>query len=227
MKQQNNETEIISEVLNNIAHQWRQPLGELSGILMEIETASKFDNLEKEYLSKALKDANILIEHMSQTIDDFSNFFKPDKKMETFCVNDSIEFVLFIISNTAQNSGVTIVQNLKDTVNISGFKREFEQVLLNIFLNAIENFQLKNIANPQIKISLKFDANMVLEVSDNGGGIENDISHRIFEPYFSTKKTKKNSGIGLYMAKMLIEKSMSGKLEFENSSSGALFRIIF
>lgn len=218
----------LSEVLSNIAHQWRQPLSELSSILMEIQTASKFDKLDKPYLERSIKDCNILMEHMSKTIDDFANFFKPDKKMEKFCVNDSLDYVLYIMHNSLEAKHIILHKDFCDDIFIIGFKREFEQVILNILKNSLEVFDARQIQHPIIKINIDIiNHEVVIKIADNGGGVPDDIKDKIFDPYFSTKSQKTNSGIGLYMSKMLIEHNMSGTLFFENTQDGVVFTITF
>lgn len=225
MVNENPTDNLMSDVLANIAHQWRQPLCELGGILMEIETASKFSKLDQQYVRKCVLDANVLIEHMSKTIDDFTNFFKPDKKKGEFSVDASIEYVLFLMANTIQSSGIKIEKHLAK-VELNGYKREFEQVVLNLLLNALENFEARGIADGVIHINLAYDQQIILEIRDNGGGVPPDVVERIFYPYFSTKNNKKNSGLGLYIAKMVIEKSMQGTLCYEPIENGSLFRIV-
>ncbi len=215
----------MGEMLSMIAHQWKQPLSEISGIFMEMETAYKFKKLDSDYILECAKDGDRITDFMSRTIKDFKNFFKPDKKKERFCINVAIDEAMTLMGATIINSGINI-QRKEQRANSFGYPNEFAQVILNIFLNARDILTQRKIKNPTIYLEIYTKGTKsYLRISDNAGGIDHKIISKIFEPYFSTKDKVDGTGLGLYMSKMIIEKSMGGKLWVENIKLGARFTI--
>jgi C4-dicarboxylate-specific signal transduction histidine kinase len=217
----------MGTMLSMIAHQWRQPLSEVSGILMELETANKFNNVDSKMIKDSVADSNKLISFMSNTIDDFRNFFKPDKQKVDFFIDDACNEAITLVDASIKNYHINLVKNVKDNCLIRGYKREFAQVMLNLISNAKDALIQRELNNPEIKINLVCkDNKVIITVEDNGGGIKEDYISSIFDPYFTTKESLKGTGLGLYMSKMIIEKNMNGELNFENTKEGALFTII-
>ena len=126
----------IGSMISMIAHQWRQPLSQLSGILMELETVTRFKKVDDNYILNAIDKSDKMIEFMSNTIDDFRNFYKPDKKKEDFYVFDACKKAISIIDATLENLGIHLILNIKDDKKIFGYPTEFSQVILNIISNA-------------------------------------------------------------------------------------------
>ena len=216
----------MGTMLSMIAHQWRQPLSEVSGILMELETANKFDKVNSKMINETVKDSNKLIGFMSNTIDDFRNFFKPDKQKVDFYIEDACDEALTLVDASIKNFDITLIKDVKQNSLIIGHKREFAQVMLNLISNAKDALVQRNSSNPFIKITIDFiDEQVLINVEDNAGGIKEAYISSIFDPYFTTKESLKGSGLGLYMSKMIIEKNMGGELKFENIKEGALFTI--
>jgi signal transduction histidine kinase len=210
-----------------IAHQWRQPLSELSGILMELEMATKFKKVTDEKLYKSIERSNKRIEYMSSTIDDFRNFYKPDKIKEWFSLAKSCEKALSLINASLKNAGIKTIVDLKDDVLYFGFPSEFAQAILNILSNAKDVLVERKIEEPIINLTLKTDENSIsISIKDNGGGIKEEDIDKIFDPYFSTKDTSKGTGLGLYIVQMIIEKNIGAKLLVSNDATGALFSIV-
>ena len=203
----------MGEMLGNIAHQWRQPLSRLGYILMNIEAKDR----EKHHEQK-LEEASTQLEFMSQTIDDFRNFYAPNKTKELFSLalesQRVIEFMSF--------EKIEVILNIVEDTEILNYKNEYKQVLLNLLSNAKDILTQRRITSPTIIIEIK---NKSVSISDNAGGIHLKNIEQIFEPYFSTKE--QGMGIGLYMSKMIIERNMGGKLEVDSSLGGAVFRVIF
>ena len=162
---------------------------------------------------------------MSQTIDDFRNFFKVDKEKKDFSIKDAISTVLSMQSGVLKNNNINIEITGSEFI-FYGLKSEFQQVILNIITNAKDALLQNNIKNPTIKIDIDKQSKTI-SISDNAGGIPKDIIDRVFEPYFTTKEQGKGTGIGLYMSKMIIEENMQGALEVSNTNNGAKFSIIF
>ena len=199
----------MGEMLGNIAHQWRQPLSRLGYILMNIESKDK----EQQHTQK-LQEASDQLEFMSQTIDDFRDFFKPDKEKEPFSLSEETQKVISLLDVIE----VEVALNVIEDINILNYKNEYKQVILNLLTNAKEVLEERDIPSP--KIVLTIDKNQVT-VSDNAGGIKVKEIQKIFEPYYSTKV--QGTGIGLYMSKMIVEKNMGGKLSVKNNEDGAQF----
>jgi len=217
----------MGEMIGNIAHQWRQPLNTLGLIVQELQMTYGRDEFNKESLDASVKKAMELILHMSQTIDDFRNFFKPDKEKILFHVNQAIEKILSLVKPNFKNLSINIEVIGTDGTEIFGYAHEYSQVLLNILLNCRDAFEVSNI-DRQLVITIavsKEDNKSVVTVADNAGGIPEDIIDKIFDPYFTTKGPDKGTGIGLYMAKSIIEKNMGGRLTVRNTADGAEFRI--
>ncbi len=216
----------MGTMLSMIAHQWRQPLSELAGILMELETASKFKKADENMIKESVKESNKLIQFMSYTIDDFRNFFKPDKKKVHFYVEDSVMEAISLISASIKNYNITLDKSIKCNCEIYGYKREFAQVLLNLMSNAKDILIQREIENPRIDLVVDYiDGYSIVTVKDNALGVEEEYLDLIFEPYFTTKSGSQGTGLGLYMSKMIIEKNMGGELSVENVEGGALFKV--
>ena len=213
-------------MLSMIAHQWRQPLSKVSALLMELETATKFKKVDEELIFRSVDESNKLLYYMSNTIDDFRNFFKPDKQKVDFYINDACDEVISLTSASIQNLQIDFEVDIKDKIMISGYKREFAQVLLNLITNAKDVLKDNNILNPKIILSVKKENEFVnISVQDNALGVKEENLDLIFEPYFTTKEKSKGTGLGLYMSKMIIEKNMDGELSVRNINNGAKFTI--
>jgi len=212
----------MGEMIGNIAHQWRQPLTHLSYTMMNLKEAQKHGELDEQYLSKKVADATMQIEFMSQTIDDFKDFYAPHKEKENFSLALASQETLEIMRNTLKHNDIDIELVIKQDSTLYNYKNEYKQVLLNLLSNAKDVLLERVTKTPKITIIID---NTCLKVEDNAGGIKKDILARIFEPYFTTKEG--NSGIGLYMSKMIVEKNMGGKLTVQNTSKGAKFSLCF
>ena len=213
-------------MLSMIAHQWRQPLSKISAILMELETATKFNKSNDKLVLQTIDTSNKLLVYMSNTIDDFRNFFKPDKEKIYFNINDAISEAFSLIEASILNLNIDFEETIITNSKIYGYKREFAQVILNLLSNAKDALEQNNIQNPKITLSTEeINNNVIISISDNAKGINDDIIHHIFEPYFTTKDSFKGTGLGLYMSKIIIEKNMQGKLNVINEKDGAKFTI--
>jgi signal transduction histidine kinase len=184
----------------------------LAFICMNVE---KLD--EKQVRSQKLKEANEQLEFMSQTIDDFRNFYAPSKEKESFSLAEESQNIIDFINY----KNIDIALTVKEDHQVVNYKNEFKQVLLNLLNNAKDVLEERNIIEP--KISILIDKNM-LSIKDNAGGIKLDNIEQIFDPYFSTKE--QGLGIGLYISKIIIEKNMGGKLSVQNFDDGVEFRVL-
>jgi signal transduction histidine kinase len=216
----------MGEMIGNIAHQWRQPLNAVGIIIQDFKDAYEFGELNKEYIDNNVKQGMRIIQHMSKTIDDFRNFFRPDKEKQEFSIKEAVDKTISLVEAGFKSSDIRLDPDIKEDAVIYGFQNEYSQVLMNILNNAKDALLDNEIKEPFVKISLlKEDNKTALTVSDNAGGIPEEIIGRIFEPYFSTKEEGKGTGIGLYMSRIIIESHMSGRLTVRNINGGAEFRI--
>ena len=214
----------MGEMIGSIAHQWRQPLNEVS---------TGIQNLKYDYMEDLLKDENYvknfitknkkIIMFMSQTIDDFRNFYSPNKDKKAFKILDSIQSVINMQSALLRNNKIDISLS-GENFEFTGYENELQQVVLIIINNAKDALVENRIHNS--KIAIKIQKNSIT-IADNAGGIPQEVINRIFEPYFTTKEQGKGTGLGLYMSKMIIEDNMHGILSVRNENDGAIFCISF
>jgi signal transduction histidine kinase len=214
----------MGEMVHNIAHQWRQPLNALSLLVRNIKDDYDFQALTPEVMDRSVADAQRLLGRMSTTIDDFRDFFRPEKEMTQFDVSHAVEEAVFIMQGTLKSHGIELVEKLAPGVEAEGFPSQFAQAVLNILANAKEEILARKVAAGRIEIELQRQGETILlRVSDNAGGIAPEILPKIFDPYFTTKD--KGSGIGLYMAKTIIEHNMNGSISAANLGDGACFTL--
>ncbi|MFW3358536.1 ATP-binding protein [Aliarcobacter butzleri] len=212
------------EMIANITHQFRQPLNNISYILINLKKRFESEKLDKIFFDKKVNQANEQVSFLSKTIDDFKEFYLQEKEKDNFLVKDSIQNALTILNPDLQKDSINL--NLKfetfEDIKIFGVKNELSQVILSLVSNSID--ALKNRHNPKISINVvSSSAEVIIEILDNAGGIKAKNLKKIFEPYFSTKE--EGTGIGLYLSKIIIEESFGGKLQVQNIKDGAKFSI--
>jgi len=216
----------MGEMMSMIAHQWRQPLSAISATSAALNLKAKLNKADKELIETMTGNISEYSQHLSQTIDDFRDFFKPTKGKRAVNLNDLLKSVLSIAEVSLINRNIKIIEDLGDSEYFDSYPNELKQVILNLIKNAEDVLVEKKPEEPFIKISTCQEGSKhILKVSDNGGGISEDIIEHIFDPYFSTKKDKNGTGLGLYMSKIIIQDHCKGSLEVENSADGALFTI--
>lgn len=217
----------LGEMIGNIAHQWRQPINSLGLIIQDLKEAYQFGELNQSYVETISSKAMEQIHYMSSTIDDFRNFFNPDKDKKMFSLNKSIENTKNILKQGIRNSSIECEISVPKDIFIYGYQNEFSQVIFNLLSNARDALMSNKPQAPRIKIQVRDKKNSAeISVSDNGGGIPPDILPSIFDPYFTTKQEGKGTGIGLYMAKKIIENHMDGLLLVRNTKDGVCFTIV-
>lgn len=217
----------MGEMIGNIAHQWRQPLNAVGIIIQNINDAYKCGEINEKYLETKVEKSMEIIQYMSQTIDDFRNFFKPEKQMLLFDVKATVQKTISFIEPTLKNNNIKLDCLLDDDIHVMGYGNEYAQVVLNLLNNAKDAVIERGVLSPTIQVSLtRENQKSVLLIQDNGGGISSEYMEKIFTPYFSTKNPGQGTGIGLYMSKTIIEKNMNGMLTFKNTEKGACFSII-
>ncbi|WP_347986769.1 HAMP domain-containing sensor histidine kinase [Methylomonas sp. AM2-LC] len=216
----------MGEMIGAIAHQWRQPLNALGLVLQNIHYMYKQDKLDNDFMDRSLEKSDRLINNMSATIDDFRNFFKPNKIAEQFNLLESLQTVVDLLDASLKHNNINLVIDCDSNLKTVGYKSELSQVLLNLINNAKDVLVERNIKKPKILVSVSIvNQSILIDVVDNGGGVDASISDHIYDPYFTTKAEGKGTGIGLYMSKIIIETNMHGKLSCKNTDTGACFTI--
>ena len=222
----------MGELIVAISHNWRNPLASLGLVIQDLEDAYDYGELDRAYLRDSVEKALERIDFMSHTIDDFSNFFRPEGDMETFNVSLSVERAVFHLEKMMEEAKITVnvMENVAD-YTLDGYPVEVQKVLEKIMMNArdaiLERREKESIAG-EIVIDYGLDGTTrYLSVRDNGGGVPESIQDKVFDPYFTTKDQGKGTGLDLYIAKVVIETNMSGRLSVRNEKDGAVFKIEF
>ncbi|MEA3372438.1 MAG: response regulator [Campylobacterota bacterium] len=214
----------MGEMISNIAHQWRQPLNRINSNIAVISTMLKTEHIDRAILESKIKNVKQNTKYMSDTIEDFANFFHPEKRETRFSILESVKGSLKLIESRLR--GIDVKIKADEDITVLSFEKEYRQVILAIMNNAIDNFEAKATEKPEIEITIKDHTDTAyLCIHDNGGGIEAEDASRVFEPYYTTKFANEGRGLGLYMAKMLVESSMRGQLQVRNINDGACFEI--
>jgi signal transduction histidine kinase len=211
----------MGEMLGSIAHQWRRPLSTLHINIEMLEEDYKEHKVDQVFLEKFIRKNSEIIQYMSHTIDDFQNFYKIDKEKRPFDVMKKINSVLNLKLNQLEENNIQIKKE-GESFTVLGHPSEFQQVILNLISNAKDALVEKEIQNPAILIKLfSKDTKGYIKISDNAGGIDEEIIQKVFEPYFTTKETNGGTGLGLYISKMIIEKHMDGELSISKTEVGS------
>jgi len=222
---QQNKLASMGEMIANIAHQWRQPLNTLGIVIQKIGVYYHQGLLDEQKMQEYISESLVLLNGMSETIDDFRNFFSENKVAETFDIEEAIKKSTMIINPILQKNNIKFTLLMEEKYSLFGYKNEFFQVILNLMNNAIEAVIEDKIKNPAIRINVKQKKDKVLiEVCDNGNGILHEHRHKIFDPYFTTKS--KGTGLGLYMSKIIIEDHMNGSIEVNSDIFGSSFKVL-
>jgi two-component system CheB/CheR fusion protein len=222
----------MGEMLGHIAHQWRQPLNVINCTTLDIRLKKDMQVLSDEALDKSLFSIETLTDQMSETINDFMSFYKPDKEKRLFSLYESIANASKIIAAQLGSYKITLLIHVDEAIVIYGCAGEFQQVILNLLTNAKDAFISQEATQRKIIISAKAeDEQVIIHFEDNAGGIDEAILPKIFEPYFTTKVHSGGTGIGLYMSSMIIKQTFKGTLEVNNICNeskilGARFTIV-
>lgn len=226
----------MGEMISMIAHQWRQPLSAISTVVAGLklkEALGKYDlntpegqKEHKENLQISLNKIEEYVKFLTVTIDDFRNFFKPDKKKEEVALIDLVNKTLDIVKKAFEVNKISLHVESNSQRTITTYSHEVMQVILNMLKNSEDIFKEKKQTDGNVTIRIYSENdNEKIEIQDNAGGIPEEIFDKIFEPYFSTKQEKNGSGLGLYMSKTIIEEHCLGKIDVQNTKDGALFCI--
>lgn len=216
----------MGELIGMIAHQWRQPLSAISSaaanIKIKLLLANSSKNKTTDEIIKGIEDIETYVKRLSLTIDDFRNFYKDTQELQSLSLETVISKAIHIVNSSLISEEVEVVYNYTYHDEVQVNENELIQVVLNILKNSQDNFKEKNIQHPRININV---TDHCIEICDNGGGINEDIIEKIFDPYFSTKELLNGSGIGLYMSKTIIEEHHKGSIKVENTENGVCFQI--
>jgi signal transduction histidine kinase len=227
----------MGEMLSAIAHQWRQPLNALSTYIASLRPAYYNDLIDKAYIDKLVKESDSQIQFMSSTINDFRQYFRPSKLKKVFSVGEAIGSAVKIIRPQLKQNAIDFEINelaKNGKLSVFGYKNELVHVLVNVISNAKDAINEKREMGAvrekrnhhRIALSVHTNAKtVVIQISDTGCGIPASLMPKIFTPYFTTKGTATGTGIGLYMAKQIVEKEMQGCIKAENHAAGAQFII--
>jgi len=214
----------MGEMISMIAHQWRQPLGTISAITTGISMDIGLGNLDEKILEDKMESISKQVHHLSHTIDDFRDFFKPVKGLENTYVHKLVQEAVTLLDHRLDNA-VEVIYKEKLDICLALYHNELVQVLINILNNSCDALNEQEIADPYIRIN-EYISNdyVIIEIEDNAGGIEEKVLKHIFDPYFSTK-TKNGTGLGLYMSKTIVEDHQKGELHAYNHNAGVVFKI--
>jgi len=225
---QRNRLALKGEMISMIAHQWKQPLNNLSLINQMLILQYENGELNQESIEAFDIDSNRQIKQMSQTISDFTNFFSPEKSSRKFYLEEILMQSLAFLQPIFDKESIKVYIEIycKSNILLEGYPSELGQMLINILNNAKDVLLERNIKNREIWVVAEMIREEIhLSIEDNAGGIPLDIISKIFDPYFSTK-AKNGTGLGLYMSNMIIEEHMHGQLLVSNTKRGAKFEII-
>lgn len=215
----------MGEIIGLIAHQWRQPLNALNILLYNIKDHINDADESNVDANKLISRGVQTIINMSTTLDDFMDFFKPNKRKEKFSINKSIKNSFSILDASFRCNNISIKINEEKEITGHGSSNEYSQVILNILNNAKDVLREKGISGEIIIDIFHENDTAVVKIRDNGGGIPENILGMIFDPYFTTKSGGKSTGLGLYLSKLIIEDHMDGCIYVQNTHSGAEFSI--
>jgi len=216
---------IMGEMIENMAHQWSEPLNSLGLVVQQVPLyydSGEFRDFFRENTEKAMG----LIQGMSKTVEDFRSFFRPDREIAPFSINKLIEHTLYLVEKSFKEQKVGINLQSEGDPMAAGYPNEYSEVLLNILMNARDALVAHEVADALISIRSFAEAGRsVVTVTDNAGGIADQVLEHIFDPYYTTKGPEKGTGIGLFMSKSIIDKNFAGSLTVCNAGGGAQFRI--
>jgi PAS domain S-box-containing protein len=217
----------MGEMINHIAHQWRQPLNGVGLIAQNLMSDFEMGLIDRVQMKADIDKTLELVDYMSQTIDDFRTYLMPDKTKTEFCANVVVDKAVSIVEPSFKNMQIAVKIDAEDAPVIFGHSNEYCQVLLNILINARDALSERKIDRPEVMIAIRTEnGKSVVTISDNAGGIPDHAMANIFDPFFSTKGPDKGTGVGLFMSKNIIESSMNGRLTARNNGHGAEFMMV-
>jgi signal transduction histidine kinase len=217
----------IGEMLNNISHQWKQPLNIINMVAEELEDISLMEEVDRKMIMNESKNIKEQVTFMSKTIDDFSSFTSPKSANYEFKLNDAVDEALKLLNYSLKHHEVNVSTKNIEELTLKGNRNEFVHVLLNLITNSVDAVAARNIQFPEISIECMKISDNIYDIvySDNAGGLHDISPEEIFEPYISTKKGEVGTGIGLYLTKQILQKNFNASIRAENKNNGAVFYI--
>ncbi len=217
----------MGEMMENIAHQWRQPLAQINSSVLVIDDILDENKTMTQEIDTKLIEIEQLTKYLSDTIEDFRNFFSENKLKVTVNIKTIVNRSVYIVSGSLKQNKIDITLDISDELLYNGYINELQQVLVVLLNNAKDVLVEKKIADAKIKIIVDdMENKFSIKILDNGGGIKVDIIDKIFEPYFTTKHQTQGTGLGLYISKKIVEESLEGEFTVKNTHEGACFEII-
>ena len=216
----------MGEMIENIAHQWRQPLAQINSSVLLIDMILNKNKFIDNTVENKLEEIESITTYMSKTIDDFKNFFDPNKQKNRFKIKNAIEKSFDILKGLTNLHHIKVIIDIEKDLECDGYLEELQQVILIILNNAIDALIINKISSPEITFkAYTKETEIIISIEDNALGIKDKYLNKIFEPYFTTKLKTQGTGIGLYMAKMIIESGLEGNLSVKNTLNGSCFTI--
>jgi len=217
----------MGEMIDAVAHQWKQPLNAISMIIDMLKMDFRDSNdVDYAYIKELDSTVHLQIDHMVTTLNEFRNFLRPSTKNETFYIQTAIDNVRILMKDELITQNVHLNLNIDETIKIFGNRNEIKHLFINIINNAIDVFNERDIQHRGITINCYSEYNKIyIEIEDNAGGVPQDIIADIFKPNVTSKANGKGTGIGLYMSTQIVEKN-NGSINVHNSEVGAFFTII-
>ena len=217
----------MGEIIEMISHQWRQPISVIGAITSHMSINIELELDTRENMKAELDKLSYQIHELSKIISDFSDLFEADSQKVLLKPSAIIEEILNVMHSSLKHHEIEVETSYENKSELMLMSRDLFQVYWNVINNAKEILVERNIENPKIKIEIhESEKEVVTNISDNGGGIDEEYFDKIFEPYFSTKENLNGKGLGLYVAKTLLEKKMNGSIVAKNNDSGAIFTIV-
>ena len=215
----------MGEIIDAVAHQWKQPLNAISMMFDLLKDDFREGNVNKEYIDDLDETVHLQIDHMVNTLQEFRTFLRPSTKNENFYINTVIQTVQILMKDELITQNLHIELNIDEDIQIFGNKNELKHLFINLINNSIDAFNENNITARKLSITCYKENNtIIIELQDNAGGIPKNIINHIFKPNVTTKPEGKGTGIGLYMSSQIVTKS-NGTIDVVNNQNGALFTI--
>ena len=214
----------IGEMISRLGHNWRQPLNTISSIVQSIGDANDFDDLTDEFLEQKIKDCMQTVKGLSTQIDKLRFVYRCDEVLEDFDARDVLKEVIVSNENRFKNNDIEIIYEPGESYILYGGPSEFHQAINYVLSNAFEILLERKVKNPWVKVTQKIcQEELQIRISDNGGGVDEKFGDKIFELFISTKSKLNNTGLGLNLARLIIEQHLNGRLYLVNQKEGAEF----
>jgi len=224
---QQNRLAQLGEMINYMTHQWKQPLNTINMLATELGEVSLYPDIDNDRIEKNATTIMEQVEFMSTTMDDFSGFTTSKSRVNDFHISDACKDALRLVEHSIKYRNIKVELDLNEDITVRGMKNDLVHVILNLVTNSIDAFISRGIADPKISIQAVAKSEKIAQITyaDNAGGLKNITTEEIFEPYISTKANESGTGIGLYLSRNILKKSLNGDIKAENVGDGLIFYI--